>query len=143
MRALAFPPGVLVVRSVTNMLGVVSHATIYKQVRKWRIEGNVRLMNRKEQTEEGAHKTRTQLETVPPNDIGDLKRLVAHTAFLVEGRCALVPERVMRRLMKEERIKVRYAKRKRNRPGCIGEMTLRSTTWSTVTAAPKNPTCCG
>ena len=204
------------IRSVADELGVVNYATIYEWIRKWRTEGDVGLMSKKEQVEAGAYKTRAQLEAALPDDVGELKRLAAKLmaekavlerelelakkspgcipgklpnktkakiadelrgrlplALLLEalelppssyyyavsaaarpdayaevrpliheiamesgntygsprmwlalrGRGVFISEKVVRRLMKEERIEVRYAKRKRKYSSYIGEVT--------------------
>ena len=204
------------IKSVANQLGVVNYATIYEWIRKWRKEGNVGLMSKREQVEAGAYRTRAQLEAALPDDVGELKRLAAKLmaekavlerelelakkspggipeklpnrakariadelrsrfplALLLEalelpassyyyavaaaarpdayaevrplihdiaaesgntygsprmwlalrGRGVFISEKVVRRLMKEERIEVRYAKRKRRYSSYVGEIT--------------------
>ena len=48
------------IRSVADELGVVNYATIYEWIRKWRTEGDVGLMSKKEQVE--APETVRQIE---------------------------------------------------------------------------------
>lgn len=204
------------IRSVADQLGVVNYATVYEWIRKWRTEGDVGLMSKRERIEAGAYKTRAQLEAALPDDVDELKRLAARLmtekavlerelelakkspggipgklpnkskakiadelkgklplALLLEvlelppsshyyaaaaakrpdayaevrpliheiaagsgnaygspriwlalrGRGVLISEKVVRRLMKEERIEVRYAKRKRKCSSYVGEIT--------------------
>lgn len=195
---------------------MVNYATVYEWIRKWRTEGDVGLMSKRERIEAGAYKTRAQLEAALPDDVDELKRLAARLmtekavlerelelakkspggipgklpnkskakiadelkgklplALLLEvlelppsshyyaaaaakrpdayaevrpliheiaagsgnaygspriwlalrGRGVLISEKVVRRLMKEERIEVRYAKRKRKCSSYVGEIT--------------------
>ncbi|WP_164470998.1 IS3 family transposase [Gordonibacter sp. Marseille-P4307] len=204
------------IRSVADQLGVVNYATVHEWIRKWRTEGDVGLMGKREQIEAGAYKTRAQLEAALPDGVDELKRLAARLttekavlerelelakkspggipgklpnkskakiadelkgklplALLLEvlelppsshcyaaaaakrpdayaevrppiheiaagsgnaygspriwlalrGRGVFISEKVVRRLMKEERVEVRYAKRKRKYPSYAGEIT--------------------
>lgn len=204
------------IKLVAEELGVTNYATIYEWVRKWRTEGDMGLMSKREQLEAGVYKTRAQLEAALPDDVGELKKLAAslmaekavlerelelakkspggipgklsnrakaqiaeelrgrlplslllealllsassyyyaaaaarrpdphseirpliHEIAAMSGntygsprmwlalrnRGVFISEKVVRRLMKEERIEVRYARRKRKYSSYIGELT--------------------
>lgn len=204
------------IRGVATELGIVNHASIYEWIRKWRTEGDLGLMSKKEMIEAGVYRTRAQLEAALPDDVAELKRMAASliaekavlekelelakkfpggipgklpararariaddlrdrlplqlllevlelpassyyyaasaarrpdphagTRLLIRDICAqsgntygsprvwlalrnrgvFISEKVVRRLMKEERIEVRYAKRKRKYSSYMGEIT--------------------
>lgn len=56
---------------------MANRATVYEWIRKWRVEGGVKLMGKKGQVEAGVYKTRAQLEAALPDDVAELKRLTA------------------------------------------------------------------
>lgn len=65
------------IKDIAEELDITNYATIYEWTRKWRTEGDVGLMSKKEQIEAGVYKTRAQLEATLPDDVGELKRLAA------------------------------------------------------------------
>lgn len=65
------------IREVASELGVTNYATIYEWLRKWRSEGSVGLMSKKEKIEEGVFRTRVQMESSLPNDAVELKKIAA------------------------------------------------------------------
>lgn len=67
----------LLIKDVANELDVANCATIYERIRKWRMEGDMRLMSKREQVEAGVFKTRAQLEAALPDVVAEPKRLAA------------------------------------------------------------------
>lgn len=65
------------IREVASELGVTNYATIYEWLRKWRSEGSVGLMSKREKIEEGVFRTRAQMESSLPDDAAELKKIAA------------------------------------------------------------------
>lgn len=65
------------VTEIAKNLNITNAATIYRWIREWQQRGDEGLMSKKEKLELGMDKTRAQLKESLPDDIDELKNLVA------------------------------------------------------------------